>query len=171
MESILCVLENYEYLATWILLPIEIFFLYFVLKEFKVTRKSFEWQEEEQKEKREEEINDKVRYLVIVVLVKLERKLLENNKIERQKLEKKLEDEIQQETRLPLDFCKEVIKYFFCESKHLGYDSNNWRNFISETTIRIKDFNFKPLIEGWKKSFSSDKKIEELYQNIVTYDN
>ena len=38
MESILCSLENYEYLATWILLPIEIFFLYFVVKEFRFNK-------------------------------------------------------------------------------------------------------------------------------------
>ena len=52
LNYLLKFLEDYEYLATWILLPIEIVFLYFVLQEFKMTRKSFERQEEAEIERR-----------------------------------------------------------------------------------------------------------------------
>ena len=50
-------LKDYEHLATWILLPIEITFLIFVLIEFKMTRKSFEWQKEEREKSKDEEAN------------------------------------------------------------------------------------------------------------------
>ena len=56
-------LKDYEYLATWILLPIEIVFLYFVLEEFKMTRKSFEWQEEEHNKKVEADIERKLKVI------------------------------------------------------------------------------------------------------------
>ena len=63
-------LKDYEYLATWILLPIEIVFLYFVLKEFEMTRKSFEmtrksfeWQEEEHNKKVEADIERKLKVI------------------------------------------------------------------------------------------------------------
>ena len=63
LNYLLKFLKDYEYLATWILLPIEIVFLYFLLKEFEITRKSFEWQEEEHNKKVEADIERKLKKL------------------------------------------------------------------------------------------------------------
>ena len=51
--------EKYEVFTSYIELIVEITFLCFVLKEFKMTRKSFQWQEEEQKENERRKMNKK----------------------------------------------------------------------------------------------------------------
>ena len=57
-------LEKYEFITSWILLPIENLFLVLVLCEFKYIRK-------EQKEKREKEIKEKIKFLCSYIIISI----------------------------------------------------------------------------------------------------
>ena len=52
-------------------IAIEAIFLFFVLKEFKMTRKSFEWQKEEQEEREEKKIDEKIKFLCSYIIISI----------------------------------------------------------------------------------------------------
>ena len=164
-------LKDYEYLATWILLPIEIVFLYFLLKEFEITRKSFEWQEEEYNKKVEADIERKLKVICGFIYqrfygqVKLEQQ--QNIIFPNQTDVLNVSTELKKDFGIPLDI---VNKQFCCQT-----DRPNQSHDIKKVHVSVLKSHFRSVnIMTFIDYFSQNKKeaynnINQCYDNIHNY--
>ena len=178
-------------LISYIELMIEFGFLYFVLKEFKMTRESFEWQEEEHNKKEEKEIDEKIEYFALTCLgvlklnirgnikdnkIKLINDLLKKEK-DKQEYKNWIYDDIcnfiNSKTNIPFDFCKYLIDgtiyTFKIDHEHLDAEElYTYINNIQDRILLKQDF-FKPIVKKKLRNFfTSNKQIENLYNKLTS---
>ena len=179
-------------LISYIELMIEFGFLYFVLKEFKMTRKNFEWQEEEQEKKKQEDMKRKLFYIykTYFILI-LEEIALDNDifsKIKENYIKNKNSSVLIDENNyfIFINKCglknlnKNVIRYFFqknadiiffisklieIESKYTDKEKTiKIMNLLEEQkkTLKYDDFVNTDMTNEFKRLFKNDKEIDDL---------
>ena len=179
-------------LISYIELMIEFGFLYFVLKEFKMTRKNFEWQEEEQEKKKQEDMKRKLFYIykTYFILI-LEEIALDNDifsKIKENYIKNKNSSVLIDENNyfIFINKCglknlnKNVIRYFFqknadiiffisklieIESKYTDKEKAiKIMNLLEEQkkTLKYDDFVNTDMTNEFKRLFKNDKEIDDL---------
>ena len=179
-------------LISYIELMIEFGFLYFVLKEFKMTRKNFEWQEEEQEKKKQEDMKRKLFYIykTYFILI-LEEIALDNDifsKIKENYIKNKNSSVLIDENNyfIFINKCglknlnKNVIRYFFqknadiiffisklieIESKYTDKEKTiKIINLLEEQkkTLKYDDFVNTDMTNEFKRLFKNDKEIDDL---------
>ena len=179
-------------LISYIELMIEFGFLYFVLKEFKMTRKNFEWQEEEQEKQKQEDMKRKLFYIykTYFILI-LEEIALDNDifsKIKENYIKNKNSSVLIDENNyfIFINKCglknlnKNVIRYFFqknadiiffisklieIESKYTDKEKTiKIMNLLEEQkkTLKYDDFVNTDMTNEFKRLFKNDKEIDDL---------
>ena len=177
---------NKEYVSYFEII-IEAIFLFFVLKEFKMTKKSFEWQKKEQEEKMDKEIKEKIRYFAWICIdefVKYYKNLI--NKLNMEEIsqillpnQKSIDNictEITKKYKLPFEFCntlilnsiKQLTTQFMAQQRNSLdiyeiYDYFvGWKNRIFTTDVFTPSY-----INRLKEYFKSDKEINEIYEQLT----
>lgn len=171
-------LENYEFITSWISLPVEIVFLGLMLWEFKYIRK-------EQKEKRNKDIEKKIKYFAWLVMSDFKNKykyFFDKQDIEalqsiiveidKEKIKTICED-IAKKHFLPKSFCEVIIKSSitalkkqFLPGEKINYYSIYDYFFGWANDIFTKDVLNPMFINQRKKYFKSDEEIDEIYKKL-----
>jgi hypothetical protein len=183
-------LGKYEFITSWILLPIEIVFLCLMLWEFKYIRK-------EQKEKREEKTKRELNYFLWYIVTSYRKafRVFANKYYSSKGLsdEKKYKDRLElmlkgdeniiheiftQEPAnlLPMPFCQRIIEMEIGILHDLtppGTFTYNDRDIFTWLTKAIDEILANGLtpngINDSKKYFKSDKKIDEIYEKLINF--
>ena len=177
--------ENKDSLMSFIELIIEGIFCILVLKEFKMTRKSFEWQKKEQEEKKDKKIEEKIKYFAWLVMDDFKnsyKEMLDKHKKKELLLILQCNEKIldiyckdrAERYFLPVSFCKtiltssikqltkqwsegESIDFFVIYDYFIG-----WSNRIFTTDVFTPYF-----IKNLNKYFKSYREIEEIYNKLM----
>ena len=176
-------------IMSFIELIIEGIFCVLVLKEFKMTRKSFEWQQKEQQEKKDKEIEDKINYICYVVLkMDINKSFMFVNQrgyivnrefpLNKEQIEEyceQLEKEKGIKSKISSKIIEEAINNIL---KKNSYPSND-QMFMNSLECKRTLYNYsqqylsnkflfdKSFIRTLIKDFSNYKQIDELYDKLL----
>lgn len=174
-------LSGYDGLMSFVGLIVEGLFLFFVLKEFAMTRQDFEWTK---KDRREEKTKRELCYFAITVIIAYIMKLKEcieekdEKEVYRMLSNEYIDDyckEVSDEYFLPISFCKEIMKSALSNAYQDSWvqdkkkiDVNEFYNLLVKTNNEYLFGHVTPrFINKCKKHFSSDEEIDEIYEKLT----
>lgn len=186
-------LSGYDGLMSFTGLIAEGLFLLLVLKEFKMTKKSFEWT---RKDRREEKTRKELSYFYWYIIrtyaceykSHLDRySLSKGSNVEIDlmlKGDKKMIQDIFEKTPLPMDFCQTMIKlliedlkqsvllpcpsynFLFSFPSYKCEDVYKW--FIERSNVAVEENALTPIYINQRKTyFKSDDEIDEIYEKLT----
>lgn len=174
-------LENYDGLMSLAELIVEGLFLLLVLKEFKMTKQSFEWT---RKDRREEKTKRELCYFVVTVLNDYKMRLggainkgyeeAANNIISESYVQNYCQ-EVSNTRFLPISFCKETMEnawsYAYQQSQTPEETKIDANRFYNSLVIILSNFasGFAAprFINRRKKHFKSDDEIDAIYEKLT----
>ena len=183
LKPISKVLEDYDGLMSLAELIVEGLFLFFVLKEFKMARKSFEWMDKDRKEKREKDIMKKLGYFAWIVshdyIMKLTQLLGKHDEeaIRPMTSQDYIDDYckiVSEKCSLPISFCKDIIEMILFNAyqqsltpKEKTYDVRIFHSILTQSANSFLFGNFAPTFSNLSKHFKSDDEIDAIYEKLI----